>query len=248
MSTPSLICEYCAHHNTGADPRCGHCGAPLPAPAAPAPGPHSIVGDTAKAMAGTARMAGDAEHMVAAAGPAVAAAEKGFVAELMALVQQWLSRTSWRVALVGIVLLVVLGALIIRSCANSVPALGQLDAVDALPALLRSAANCQQSGGPQPGDDCVVQSSNPLLMGSITGGAPLRFSVRIQQPGQIAQTIAEWRAAGPAVLADGNVFVAIGPSYAAWYADTRTGLRIETGGFTDRAAARSFLVRAGLIL
>lgn len=249
MTTPSLICQYCSHHNNGADPRCGHCGAPLPAPAAPGPGPHSILGDTAKAVAGTAKMAVGAEHIVAAAaGPAVAEAEKGFVAELRTLVEHRLGQTSWRVALVGIVLLIVLGALIIRSCGSAVPTLGQLDPTDALPALLRSAATCQQSGGAQPGDDCVVQASNPLLLGNITGGAPLKFSVQIQQTGQISQTVAAWRAAGPVVLADGSVFVAIGPSYAAWYADTRTGLRIETGGFTDRAAARNFLARAGLIL
>ncbi|WP_067670575.1 hypothetical protein [Nocardia miyunensis] len=249
MSISHLVCQYCAHRNVGADSRCAHCGAPLadaPAPVAE-PG-HAILAGADKALHGTARLVRDAGHDVAEVQHAEAKTEKTVVSGLAALVDQWLAARSWKAALVLILAMGVLVVLVIRSCAPTAPTIGQLDSLDALPGLLRNAATCQHSDMPSPVDNCVVDSRNSLLMGGITGGAPLKFSVRVEQSDEIAQTIAGWRAAGPTVLASGSVFVAIGPSMTAWYADARSGLRIETSSFADRTSARSFLVRAGLIL
>ncbi|MEC3920224.1 hypothetical protein [Nocardia sp. CDC160] len=115
-----------------------------------------------------------------------------------------------------------------------------------LPAMLGAVTTCDRPGPAGSVDRCVIAASEPLLAGGIAGNQELDCYVQVERPDQVASTIRKWRATGAKVVSDGKVFVAIGPSDNVWYADTRTGLEIETGTFVGSAAALAFVVRAGL--
>ena len=195
-----------------------------------------------------ARTAGAAEKVgaeVAKAGEsatkAAAEAEKGAAAIA-------LPEVSWKVAIAAIAALLVVAVVVIRSCAvNAPPMIGQLTPVEALPDLVRAASSCRHVDSGPAVDNCVITADHPLLSGGITDGRQLTFTVRADPPQNLTAVVNGWRVAGGTVIADGTVFVAIGPSATVWYADTRTGLRIETATFANRAGAQTFLFRSGLV-
>lgn len=176
--------------------------------------------------------------------------------EAEAVVRKHHPRWQWNVAfaVIGLVL-VLLVFLMVRSCSitppmGSVGGLGSAGAnegaVAALPNPLRT-ASCRPQGPGTAAERCVIAVGDPLLFGGITGGRELTFQVRLVQPGQLTQTIQQWRSAGGTVVADGEVFAAINASSAVLFADTASGLRVDTGSFTDRAGAQTFLARSGLL-
>ncbi|MFQ6331529.1 hypothetical protein ACLMAL_36155 [Nocardia sp. CWNU-33] len=223
------ICQYCSHRNVGgAISRCTHCGAPLRAAAHKA----------AAAVESTAHVVEKTVEKTAGA------------AETAVKVVAGLPRWKWRVLGVLIAVIVVFGVVVVRSCSPSMPSLfavPQQTAVSALPEALRSGASCVQLNATEMVQKCVIAASHPLLAGGIAGGKELTFHTEVSLPASLSDTIRRWRAAGATVLTDGPVFAAIGPSATAWYADTRSGLRLETGTFTGKAAAQTFLTRAGLV-
>ncbi|MFI1461038.1 hypothetical protein [Nocardia carnea] len=152
--------------------------------------------------------------------------------------------------------LLVLAFLMVKSCALSAPPLtappglggvsapGDPSAV--LPGPLRE-ATCRPHDETDGVQSCVLAAGSPLLAGGITGGRALSFQVYSAQPVVLAQAIAQWRTASSEVVVDGEIFAAISASSAVWFADTSTGLRLDTGAFTGSAAARTFLAQSGLL-
>lgn len=181
------------------------------------------------------RVAGEAEAVVAAHHP------------------KW----QWRAAGgVAVAVLLVMAFLMVKSCALTAPplsvppGLGGVsapgDPLAVLPGPLRE-ATCRPHAEIDGVRSCVLAAGSPLLAGGVTGGRALSFQVHSAQPAVLAQAIAQWRTASSEVVADGEVFAAISASSAVWFADTNSGLRLDTGAFAGRAAARTFLVRSGLL-
>ncbi|WP_063042676.1 hypothetical protein [Nocardia grenadensis] len=181
------------------------------------------------------------------------------VDETEAVVQKHHPKWQWRAAGgVAVAVLLVLAFLMVKSCTLTGPPLtgppgfgpngpiAATDAVSALPAPLQS-ASCRPHEETDGVQSCVLDSGSPLLMGEITGGRQLAFQVQAAAPAALAQAVTQWRSAGGTVVSDGEVFAAISASAAIWYADTRSGLRVDTGAFTDSAGARTFLMRSGLL-
>ncbi|MEV2226044.1 hypothetical protein AB0E01_40190 [Nocardia vinacea] len=247
MTLVERVCQYCSHPNAGTESRCGHCGAPLhrlaAATGAVARAGEDVVGETEKSVAGVASVVAGAESVVTGA-------EKTVVTGVEKFVQRFPQHWQWRAAIAGIVATVIGSVFaIVQSCSAplvpSLPDLGaSVGAAAALPETVRTAASCQQIS--TAAEQCVILAGNPLLAGGITGGRELSLSVTVDSPDRLPANIARWRAAGGTVLADGPVFVAIGPSATVWYANTASGVRIETGSFTGRAGAQTFLSRSGL--
>ncbi|WP_280406735.1 zinc ribbon domain-containing protein [Nocardia carnea] len=164
---------------------------------------------------------------------------------------------QWRAAGgIAVAVLLVLGFLMVKSCAltapplSAPPGLGGLsapgDPLAVLPGPLRE-ATCRppdRTGGVH---SCVLAADSPLLAGGITGGRALSFQVHSAQPAVLAQAIAQWRTASSEVVADDEVFAAISASSAVWFADPDSGLRLDTGAFAGFTAARTFLARSGLL-
>ncbi|MDE1673369.1 MULTISPECIES: hypothetical protein [Nocardia] len=225
MSTlPELVCQYCSHRNTGADSRCSHCGAPLRAAA-----------DKAKSAVEKV------PAQVAEAAEKVGAGTKRFV-------DKTYPRWQWQALGVGLLVLIVAAVFGVRSCSLSLPSIsGATTPVQAMPDTLRSAATCQRLDAGGQGEKCVVAAGHPMLFGGIAGGRDMIFYVELAQQDRLADSISRWRGSGGVALVDGPVYAAIGPSATVWYADTRTGLRLETGTFAGRAAAQTFMSRAGLV-
>lgn len=181
------------------------------------------------------RIAGEAEAVVAAHHP------------------KW----QWRVAGgAAVAVLLVLAFLMVKSCAltapplSAPPGLGGVSAPGDPLALLPGAlqeATCRPHAETDGVRSCVLAADSPLLTGGITGGRALSFQVHSAQPVVLAQAIAQWRTASREVVADGEVFAAISASSAVWFADTSSGLRLDTGAFAGGAAARTFLARSGLL-
>ncbi|MEU7632245.1 hypothetical protein AB0C34_19995 [Nocardia sp. NPDC049220] len=224
-----LICQYCAHRNAGADSRCGHCGAPLRAVAHAV---ETVVEETPAKLAKVAKAAeklgADAEKIVSGGYP----------------------RWQWRAVGVAILVLIVLAIVVARSCSVSLPSLSSLPGgmpEQITPEPLRSAAACQPLDSSGKSEKCVIAANHPMLFGGIAGGRELTFYAEHPQPDRLADAISRWRAAGGTTLVDGPVYVAIGPSATVWYADTRLGLKLETGTFAGKAGAQTFLSRAGLV-
>ncbi|MFI9414443.1 hypothetical protein [Nocardia gamkensis] len=225
MSTlPELVCQYCSHRNTGADSRCAHCGAPL-------------------------RSAVDTARTVAEKLPTqVAEIAEKVGGEAKSLVHKAYPRWQWYTVGVIALVMVVAAVLAVRSCSLSLPSNLQGTApVRAMPDLLRTAATCQplDSGGQR--EKCVIAATDPMLFGGIAGGRDVTFYAELVAQDRLADSISRWRGAGGSALVDGPVYAAIGPSATVWYADTRTGLRLETGTFAGRAGAQTFMSRAGLV-
>ncbi|WP_019930932.1 hypothetical protein [Nocardia sp. BMG111209] len=259
-----LICQYCAHRNGSAESRCAHCGAPLAA---------TLVREAATGIRDAAAVAREAEDVrripreAGAAGASRLAREAGMLAHslapqeksadkadpapgnrLEALIERRLENLGWPAVAVVLAVLLVAALLLIRGCSSlDMPVVGQVSAAEALPAALHTAASCAALPGGGAGDRCTIPATSALLAGALTGGQELSFSLQVQRPDQLSATVAAWRAGGGVVLADGTVFVGIGPSATVRYADARTGIRIETTTFSGRAAAQTFLNRTGLV-
>ncbi|MGW4767801.1 hypothetical protein ACWEO2_07130 [Nocardia sp. NPDC004278] len=236
MSVAELVCQYCSHRNAGSPAQCGHCGAPLPAVhrlsslSGPAARAEQVVAGAERAAAATAGAVAGAENVVAGAEKVAA--------------EQY-PRWQWGAAIAGIVTMVLgLGFTAVRSCSTPLAAIPDLGIEQALPGQLRAAVSCQRVDSTAA--NCVVPVADPLLAGGITGGKDLTLSVALDPPERRADTVRNWRTAGGTVLADGVVFVAISPTATLRYANTLVGLRVETGAFSGRAAAQTFMARAGL--
>ncbi|NKY59839.1 hypothetical protein [Nocardia flavorosea] len=93
----------------------------------------------------------------------------------------------------------------------------------------------------------MIAASDPLLSGGITGGGELLLRVQVVAPVELTQTVRKWRSTGGSVVSDGMVFASISASSSVLYADTDSGLRIDTGSFANKAAAQTFLSRSGLL-
>jgi hypothetical protein len=219
-----LICQYCSHrHIGGAISRCAHCGAPLRAAA------HKVsaaVESTAHVVEKTVETAESAVKTVA-----------GY------------PRWQWRVLGIFFAVMVGLVVLVIRSCSFSLPSMPLAPpqvGESALPESVRANASCERFDAAQMVDKCVIGASSSLLSGGIAGGKELTFYAQSSSPEHLSDIIRRWRAAGGTIVTDGQIFAAVGPSATAWYADTRSGLSLETGTFTGKAAAQTFLTRAGL--
>ncbi|MGV9411208.1 hypothetical protein ACWDOP_14930 [Nocardia sp. NPDC003693] len=152
---------------------------------------------------------------------------------------------QWRAALSAIALLGVLSTVLVLW---SVPRLGSPQApatpYAAMPFALHS-ANCRRSE-PE-AVHCAIAANDPLLAGDIAGGRELIFTLRTVSPDRLAADLRRWRSGGAVVVADGAVFAAIGAGSTVWYADTRSGVRIDTAAFAGPSAARIFLSRSGLL-
>ncbi|MFE7801077.1 hypothetical protein [Nocardia sp. NPDC057440] len=227
-----LICQYCSHHNIGgALARCMHCGAPLRAAA------HKV----AAAVESTAHVVEKtAEKTVETAEAAV---------KVVAGYPRW----QWRALGILIAVFVFVGVIVARSCSFSLPSMplapppaGTGTGVSALPESMRSGSSCEHFDAAQQVDKCVIVAGSPLLAGGIAGSKELTFYAQSSSPQHLNDIIRRWRTAGGTVVSDGQVFAAVGPSATVWYADTRSGLSLETGTFTGKAAAQTFLTRAGL--
>ncbi|MEU2036508.1 hypothetical protein [Nocardia amamiensis] len=231
MSTlRELVCEYCGHRNTGADSRCGHCGAPLRAS-----GDKSVLGNKLPTQ-------------VAEVAEKVGAEAEKAVAETKKIVGKTYPHWQWRAAGIGILVMIVAAVLGARSCSMALPSVPRGDTpAQAMPSLLRSAASCEALDATGRGEKCVIAAGNPMLFGGIAGGRDLSFYSELVGPEQLADSLSRWRKARAVVLVDGPVYVAISPSATVWYADTRAGLRLETGTFAGQTAAQTFVSRAGLV-
>lgn len=231
MSVVELICQYCSHRNTGAASRCGHCGAPLSERLEREVEhlAHGAPKVAEAAVRGAERVAKDAEHVVAGATKAV----------------EHHPRWQWLAAFGGVaVVLVALVVSVFRSC-SVMPSLPDVDASLSLPLQVQAAASCQR-GAAGSAQQCVIPAGNPMLAGGITSGRDLTLTVQRDSSAHITEAVNRWRAGGGTVLADGAVFIAIGPSATVWYANPLSGVRLETGSFTGRAGAQTFLSRSGL--
>ncbi|GAB2559125.1 hypothetical protein [Nocardia heshunensis] len=186
-----------------------------------------------------------AEKTALAVGKAVATMGKAAVTGTEHAARPLLARFS--TALGGLIVLAVLAFVVLRWLPGlpGLPSLGTADPVDALPAPLRAAVSCP-GGASINADQCVIPARATLLAGGLSGGRDLTLSVRVLAQDALGDDIRRWRAAGPSIRSDGAVFAAIGPRSVVWYADARSGLRIETAAFTDQPSARTFLQRAGL--
>ncbi|MFE3261021.1 hypothetical protein ACFXPS_38655 [Nocardia sp. NPDC059091] len=186
-----------------------------------------------------------AEKTAVAVGKAVAKVGKVAVTGTEHAARPLLARFS--TALGGLIVLAVLAFVVLRWLPGlpGLPSLGTADPVDSLPATLRAAVSCPGSASIN-ADQCVIPARASLLAGGLSGGRDLTLSIRVVEQDKLGDDIRRWRAAGPSIRSDSAVFAAIGPRFVVWYADVRSGLRIETAAFNDQSAARTFLQRAGL--
>lgn len=223
---PELVCEYCAHRSPGGESRCGHCGGPLRAAL-----------DIAETTVRGAREVVKDAHEVVSNAEKVAGVLGG----------EW---QRFVLPAVG-VLLAVLCAVLVWSCSplrSAVAPPPPAAAAQALPELLAAATSCQSVDAGRRAERCVLPAGSPLLFGGLAGGRDLTLATELATPEELAATVRRWRAAGGTVLLDGRVYAAVGPSTTVLYADSRTGLVLETSAFTGPAAARAFLNRAGLLM
>jgi hypothetical protein len=155
------------------------------------------------------------------------------------------SENSWLSWLaVGLLVLIVVVTVIVvarHRMAGPAPA---TDPVLALPEPLRSAATCTVQEPAR--SECVVVAADPLLREGLTGRRDLAFTATLVPRDQLAAIVAQWRRQGGKIIAAGTVFVDVSPSAGVRYANSATGLRIETVTFTSEMSARTFVMRAGL--
>lgn len=244
----ALICQYCSHRDSGGHATCPNCGAPLSAPATPAQAavqPPASADPSARALIGsTLRKVGEIVRDDAAAVRKDAAAVEHAVHTPH-------PRWQWQAAGGAIVVLLVLGFLLVRSCSVSIsPPAGVPfgSAVTVLPAPLRAAATCQpMAESATPVERCVIGAKHPMLAGAITSGRDLVFHARLVPRPRLNETVGQWRSAGATVIADGAVFAAVSASAAVQYANPSTGLLLDSGTFAGTTGAREFLERAGLL-
>lgn len=182
---------------------------------------------------------------------------KRLVGEAEDVVRRPHPKWQWRAAGgIAVAVLLVLAFLMVKSCALTVPPMSgppgftgpaaSTDVLGLLPEPLR-AATCLPHTETEGVQSCSLAADSSLLAGGITGGRTLVFQVQSAPPAPLAQAIAQWRSAGSAVVSDGEVFAAVSASSAVWFADTGSGLRVDTGAFANAAGARTFLARSGLL-
>ncbi|WP_306360024.1 hypothetical protein [Nocardia sp. CC227C] len=260
---PAVTCGYCSHRNDGDLARCANCGAPLAAPA-PKSGPAADPGPSEAppspdhrypALGGAvARIGHDAESAARFGGAAlrhgadafrtVGAVEHGVASGLRTLTERKrYSPRHWLMAVAGLAVLLACGVFVAGRFSPPVAPVATTSSAR-LPEPLR-AATCRPYHA-EPGERCVLAAGDPLLRG-LSAGRDLTFHVRTPTPDTLAATVERWRASARMIVADGDVFAAVGPSATVHYADTGTGVVLETGAFDGDRSARSFLERSGLL-
>lgn len=228
-----LVCAYCAHRVLAGALHCVHCGAPARAaahppshtdPARPGPG----VAPTATAKPVSSQEPNTANPVES---PKPSAEE-----------DMW---QTWVPPLVLAAVLVIVLVAVVRLFSGE-ESRQVTNPVDALPGPLRTAATCQPDAGGAARSRCVVRAGHPLLTGRLSGGQDLDFYAQLLPEPNLAVTLARWRDQGGRIITDGTVFAAVGASRNVLFADTRTGLRIDTAALADERSAQDFAVRAGL--
>lgn len=235
-------CPYCSHRNVVAAARCAHCGAPL--------------SEADQPPTGATLSTASAQPAAASGGPkwlSEPAAGLSALSHELSDAEQRHPKWLWAVAGLAVAGIVVL-AMIVYAVADGfhlppAPAItggGTGAAVENLPEQLRQAASCSPYDTRDKTDKCVVRADDPLLGGNISGGEDLTFYINVLPRDQLTDTVDKWRAAGGAIIEDDTVFAAIGPSADVLYANTATGLRVNTATFASRGSAQKFLSRSGL--
>ncbi|NUS42650.1 MAG: hypothetical protein HOQ24_02990 [Mycobacteriaceae bacterium] len=218
------ICKYCTHHNGPADNRCFHCGAPLAAAVEHGMNKLETVEKAALAAAPVVV-------------PAVAVAGIPLIKDIFKNIPQW-------IAILGLVALVVIaGIFVVKFSSTGPPAQDTATASTQLPDQLRRAASCQRQAD---GDRCVIAAGDPLLGGDLYASQDMSFTVQQTTVEGLNDAIKRWRRGADEVVEDDSVFAAVGSEGTVWYANTRTGVRLETTAFATPRAARTFLSRSGL--
>jgi hypothetical protein len=218
-----LVCAYCAHKLVEGAAHCLHCGAPAHAAEAGHEQPPAKPPAEQKQTESPKSSAPESESE-----------ESEDESE-----NSWLSWLAiGLIAVVVVVAVVVVGRHIM---AGPPPA---TDPVAALPDQLRSAATCTAQEPAR--SECVVVAADPLLREGLTGGRDLAFTATLVRREQLAAIVAQWRRQGGRIIVAGTVFVDVSPAAGVRYANSATGLRIETVTFTSEMSARTFVMRAGL--
>ncbi|WP_330179424.1 hypothetical protein OHB26_23495 [Nocardia sp. NBC_01503] len=225
MSVLESICEYCSHRSPGDAASCIQCGAPLA----------KLMSGDPLALIGP--VIASADKLIGPTGSTVEGAVKAVFGGVGPRLPQWIG------ALVGVVAMAAAVFFLVNSCGPELSS-GWNAPARTLPQTLLAASTCTGAGESQ---QCVVAAGNPLLAAGIGGGRELAYAARVVSPDQLANDVRQWRSAGATVVADGTTFIAISPSWNIWYADTQSGLRLETGSLPNAAAARAFLMRSGLL-
>jgi hypothetical protein len=223
---PSL-CDYCRRALPTDAVECDHCGAKPPRR-----GPLSAAGLPDLARNLLADVSRDQlEHEADRLWPALAAKvlEKPL---------------HWAAGAVGVLLTSILSLAAGCHVLLPHPAAGS-DPVALLPMSLRIAASCSVYDTGRHTERCVIPAGSPLLMG-IDGGGDVSFYVESAAREQLSTAISQWRAGGGTVIADNAVFLAISPAHNVLYANTRSGLRVDTDTFADSQSAQAFVDRTRL--
>ena len=223
----TVTCDYCAHRNSVAAPRCAHCGAPLPEAEEPA------------VAAADSDNHGGPKWL---SEPATVLSKELFTAKQGPIWWMW---AVGAVVVAAVVIVVWLGYLVVHRF-HMPASVSDGVAAEYLPDQLRQAASCRLYDARAKTDKCVVRAGDPLLGDSISGGRDLTFYINVVARDQVSSTIDTLRPTAAAVVEDDTVFAAIGNSANVLYVNTATGLRISTGTFGGQSGARMFLSRAGL--
>lgn len=249
----SVMCDFCAHRSTGTETRCANCGAPLAAPTA-SPGPATSRSPQAsdhRHPAGVAAIdrARQARETAVQYGEAafheVGAVERGVASGLRTtLERRRYPARHWLFVCTGLVALLVGGVLVAGRFSPPVAPIAVTAGSGHLPDPLH-AASCHPYGADDKGEHCVLAAGNPLLRD--LSARDLTFHVRRLPPVELDATVRRWRATARAIVSDGDVFAAVGPSATVLYAAGRTGITVETGVLDGDDSARSFLRRSGLL-
>ncbi|MFB7720153.1 hypothetical protein [Nocardia sp. NPDC056100] len=239
MSVLDQICDYCSHRSQAGTTGCSNCGAPLAKAAAPIAA--AVSGFSGDPLALLGPVVASADKLIGPAGKSIEGAVKG--AAKSALSEAGMRLPQWIAALVGVIAMAAAVFFLVNSCGPELRS-GWTSPTRTLPQTLLSASTCS---GPGEDEQCVIAAGNPLLSAGIGGGRELAYAARVVSPQQLSNDVLRWRSAGATVVADGTTFIAISPTWNIWYADSQSGLRLETGALPNAAAARAFLMRSGLL-
>ena len=224
MATP--LCDYCGHPLAAAATGCEHCGARTPRT------------ELSSIAAELPKLAERAAVEVAPALESGAGGAAALAAGLLAQPQRWLAGAASALVMALLALT--------ASCHFFGPhPAASGDPTNLLPAALRLGASCTAYDTARHTDRCVVAAGSPLLMG-IDDGQGVTFYAEALPHDRLSAVVQQWRAGGGTVLADNAVFASISPARNVLYADTRTGLRIDTDTFPDSQSAQTFLTRCRL--
>lgn len=223
--TPLLVCAYCGHLLAEGVSHCANCLAPVRHDHKHKP-----------------------EVKAAAVKPAAARKEEREVAEHHEPVAKAHSRfPSWLGPFAFFVIMVIVAIVAVRWHGPSHPRQQFTDPVAVLPPALRDNAECHQPA-PDHSVECTVHATNMLLRPNLSGGRDLTVHAQLLPADQAAAAVTTWRNQGAEIVLNSKVVTAIGTSLQVLYANTTTGLILETTTLRTLPDARAFVSRAGLSL